>query len=148
MSVWRDDRLGAFDPVDGDDLVPVEPGEVDQFLGLVAEVLQERPGDLAKVEVVEEGGGEGEGADAETVAVGGGVALDVAAGAQGSEEAEERAAVHADGPAQLGEGEAVALVGGEGLEDGEPFVEGREDEFGLRQRRRCLQGWPLVFDIR
>ena len=46
------DRLLALDPVDGHDLVSVQAGQMDQFLGAVAEVLQERPGDLAQVEVV------------------------------------------------------------------------------------------------
>ena len=124
-------------PIDRHYLVLAHDREVHQFLSRIPQLEQERAGEPANIEVVQQRGGEGQDAGAQPVAVGIGIALDVPTGAEGDEEAKEGGAVHAQPVRQLSQRQPLVGIGvRQCFQHSQPLVEGAQHERCGRLRCR------------
>src|SRR5262249_20311991 len=125
------ERLLPFEPFDRDHLVLVENGQVDQFLGTVAKVLERVVGDLPDIQPAQELTGEGDYLESKPVAIGRRVAFDVPAPAQRRQEAKQCRSMHAEASGQFGQRQPrPCVVGREDLEDRQTLVERTEGQLG------------------
>jgi hypothetical protein len=98
--------------------------EEDRLATLLHQLAQERASDILEIEPGVDGASELEQRDAESVALGGGVADDGALLLEGGEDAEDGALADGEGAGEVGDGEA-RLATGQQPKDGERLADHR-----------------------